>query len=54
MLWRFKYYIAGKREKLTVGRYLEIGLAKARELRNQAASLVALGDPAPVSRTSGI
>lgn len=43
MVWRFKYRLAGKREKLTIGRYPEIGLAKARELRDQAASLVALG-----------
>jgi integrase len=43
MVWRFKYYLNGKREKLTIGRYPEIGLAKARELRNEAAELVALG-----------
>jgi integrase len=43
MTWRFKYYLNGKREKLTIGRYPEIGLAKARELRDEAAALVALG-----------
>lgn len=43
MVWRYKYHLHGKREKLTIGRYPEIGLAKARELRNEAASLVALG-----------
>lgn len=43
MVWRFKYYFAGKREKLTIGRYPEIGLAKARELRDDAAALVAIG-----------
>lgn len=43
MVWRYKYYLHGKREKVTIGRYPEIGLAKARELRNEAAELVALG-----------
>lgn len=43
MVWRFKYHLNGKREKVTIGRYPEIGLAKARELRNDAAELVALG-----------
>lgn len=43
MVWRYKYYLNGKREKLTIGRYPEIGLAKAREMRNDAAELVALG-----------
>lgn len=43
MVWRYKYYFAGKREKLTIGRYPEIGLAKARELRNQAAASLATG-----------
>jgi len=43
MAWRYKYYFAGKREKLTIGPYPEIGLAKARELRDQAASILALG-----------
>jgi integrase len=43
MVWRFKYYLNGKREKVTIGRYPEIGLAKARELRDEAARLLALG-----------
>lgn len=43
MVWRYKYHLHGKREKLTIGKYPEIGLAKARELRSQAAELVALG-----------
>lgn len=43
MVWRYKYYFADKREKLTIGRYPEIGLAKARELRDEAAALVAIG-----------
>lgn len=43
MVWRYKYHLHGKREKLTIGKYPEIGLAKARELRNEAAELVALG-----------
>jgi integrase len=44
MVWRYKYYFNGKREKLTIGRYPEIGLAKARELRDQAAGRLALGE----------
>jgi integrase len=44
MVWRYKYHLHGKREKLTIGRYPEIGLAKARELRNDAAAMVALGN----------
>jgi len=43
MVWRYKYYFAGKREKLTIGPYPAIGLAKARELRDQAASTLAFG-----------
>jgi integrase len=43
MVWRYKYYFAGKREKLTIGRYPAIGLAKARELRDDAAAQVAIG-----------
>jgi integrase len=43
MVWRYKYHFAGKREKVTLGPYPEIGLAKARTLRNEAAELLALG-----------
>lgn len=43
MVWRYKYYFAGKREKLTIGPYPEIGLANARALRDQAAATLALG-----------
>jgi integrase len=43
MTWRYQYWLDGKREKLTIGRYPEIGLALARKLRDEAASLVALG-----------
>jgi integrase len=42
-VWRFKYHFADKREKLTIGRYPEIGLARARELRDEAAALLAEG-----------
>jgi integrase len=43
MTWRYQYWLDGKREKLTIGRYPEIGLADARRLRDDAASLLALG-----------
>jgi integrase len=55
MVWRYKYYFAGKREKLTIGRYPEIGLAKARELRDDAGSLVAIGkSPAKEKQSSKV
>lgn len=55
MVWRYKYHFAGKREKLTIGRYPEIGLAKARELRDEAARLVALGkSPAKEKQASKV
>lgn len=41
--WRFQYRLHGKREKLTIGPYPEIGLADARKMRDAAAALVALG-----------
>jgi integrase len=46
MIWRYRYRIDGKRRKLTIGPYPEIGLADARKKRNEAAQLVAQGiDP---------
>lgn len=44
MTWRFQYYLHGKREKVTFGRYPEIGLADARKMRDAAAALVAVGE----------
>ncbi|HZW11912.1 MAG TPA: integrase arm-type DNA-binding domain-containing protein [Noviherbaspirillum sp.] len=43
MTWRFQYYLHGKREKVTFGRYPDIGLADARKMRDDAAAQVAIG-----------
>jgi integrase len=43
MTWRFQYHLNSKREKVTFGRFPEIGLAAARKMRNEAAALVAIG-----------
>lgn len=43
MTWRFQYYLHGKREKVTIGRYPDIGLADARKMRDEAAALLAVG-----------
>lgn len=34
--WRWKYYLDGKEKLMTLGRYPDVSLAKARELRDQA------------------
>ncbi|MCY1295058.1 Prophage integrase IntA [compost metagenome] len=45
-LWRFRYRFAGKPKMISLGAYPEVTLAKARELRTAARSLVADGvDP---------
>lgn len=45
-LWRFRYRFAGKPKMISLGAYPEVTLAKARELRSTARSLVATGvDP---------
>lgn len=41
--WRFQYYFHGKREKVTFGRYPDLGLADARKRRDEAAALLAAG-----------
>lgn len=52
MTWRFQYYLHAKREKVTFGRYPEIGLADARKMRDEAAALVAVGkSPARAKQT---
>ncbi len=43
MTWRFQYRLNAKREKVTLGRYPDIGLADARKMRDGAAALVAIG-----------
>lgn len=45
--WRLDYRVAGKRKTLSMGVYPDVGLALARERRDEARKLVALGvDPA--------
>jgi integrase len=49
--WRFKYRFNGREKLLALGTYPEIGLATARELRDEARSLVARDtDPSAVRR----
>lgn len=43
MTWRFQYDLNGKREKVTFGRYPELGLADARKISDAAGALVAIG-----------
>ena len=45
--WRFKYRIDGKEKRISLGVYPDVGLAEARDKREQARKLVAAGiDPA--------
>jgi integrase len=45
--WRWKYRVAGKEKRLSLGVYPEISLAKAREARDECRKLLARGiDPA--------
>jgi integrase len=53
MTWRFQYYLHGKREKVTFGRYPDLGLAEARKRRDEAAALLAAGiSPAKTKQES--
>jgi integrase len=42
-LWRYRYRIAGKENVYAIGDYKQIGLAKARKLRDEARELVKQG-----------
>jgi Arm DNA-binding domain len=45
--WRFKYRIDGKEKRISLGVYPDVGLADARDKREQARKLLAAGiDPA--------
>jgi integrase len=45
--WRFKYRIDGKEKRISLGVYPDVGLAEARDKREQARKLLAAGvDPA--------
>ena len=47
--WLYRYYIAQKQHKMTLGSYPSMGLAQAREAHSQAALLVKQGiDPRQV------
>lgn len=52
-LWQFRFSINGRPGRVTLGRYPAISLKAARQLRDQAATLVALGkSPAEEKRKS--
>ena len=42
-VWRMRYRLDGKQEKVTFGEYPDVSLAEARELREEARKLVAKG-----------
>ena len=41
--WHYRYSLAGKQERLVIGRYPDLSLKDARQIRNESASLVAKG-----------
>jgi integrase len=43
IVWRFRYRLNGRREKLTLGKYPSLTLKNARLKRDEAAQLVAMG-----------
>ncbi|HEX5419977.1 MAG TPA: Arm DNA-binding domain-containing protein, partial [Gammaproteobacteria bacterium] len=43
IVWRYRYRLDGKREKLTLGKYPALTLKNARLKRDEAAQAVALG-----------
>lgn len=50
-LWRFKYRFAGKEKLLSFGRYPDLSLKDARELRDKARAAIAMGnDPSVIKR----
>ncbi|MCT8357797.1 tyrosine-type recombinase/integrase [Xanthomonas citri pv. anacardii] len=44
IVWRYRYRLNGKREKLTLGKYPALTLKNARLKRDEAAHLVAMGE----------
>lgn len=44
VVWRFRYRLQGRREKLTLGKYPALTLKSARLKRDEAAQLVAIGE----------
>lgn len=54
-LWRFKYRISGKEKLLALGAYPEVGLASARQRRDDARTLLAEGkDPGAEKRRAAV
>lgn len=54
-LWRLKYRFRGYEKKLNLGKYPEIGLAEARERRDEARRLIASGiDPAVARKQAAL
>ncbi len=51
IVWRFRYRLNGKREKLTLGKYPALTLKNARLKRDEAAQLVAMGQ-SPAQKNS--
>jgi integrase len=43
VIWRFRYPLAGRREKLTLGKYPALTLKNARKKRDEAAEAAAMG-----------
>ena len=41
--WHYRYSLNGKQERLTIGRYPDLSLKEARQVRDESASLVAKG-----------
>ncbi|ENV13564.1 hypothetical protein F965_01270 [Acinetobacter schindleri NIPH 900] len=41
--WHYRYSLAGKQERLVIGRYPDLSLKDARQIRDESASLVAKG-----------
>ena len=51
-LWRLKYRFNGKEKKLAIGPFPEVGLKEARDKRDEARSLLAIGiDPSQQKKT---
>lgn len=52
-LWRLKYRLAGMEKSLSIGPYPAIGLAQARDAKNQARKLIAQGvDPSAAKQAA--
>lgn len=43
IVWRFRHRLAGKYEKVTLGKYPALSLKNARSKRDEAAALAAVG-----------